>query len=88
MAELHRQGIDSDVSMTGIGDAVLELSQQRGGSTLSYNRDSVYLHTKILRESSAYWKASVTSTLHFKQSLKNYVCYSESILYLKSLLNL
>ena len=31
MAELHRQGIDSDVSMTGIGDAVLELSQQRGG---------------------------------------------------------
>ena len=31
MAELHRQGIDSDVSMRGIGDAVLELSQQRGG---------------------------------------------------------
>ena len=31
MAELHRQGIDSEVSMRGIGDVVLELSQQRGG---------------------------------------------------------
>ena len=30
-AELHRQGVDPDVSMTGIGNAVLELSKQRGG---------------------------------------------------------
>ena len=30
-AELHRQGFDPDVSMEGIGNAVLELSQERGG---------------------------------------------------------
>ncbi len=30
-AELYRQGIEPDVSMRGIGDAVLELSRQRGG---------------------------------------------------------
>ena len=30
-AELSRQGMDPDVSMRGIGDAVLELSRQRGG---------------------------------------------------------
>ena len=30
-AELHRQGLDPDLSMKGIGNAVLELSQQIGG---------------------------------------------------------